>query len=197
MTYIEPLVLYLTLYHYVNGPGATAVFQDPTQTTSTRIRHPRKILSPVRSSTFLSRSRTRRTERHLTRPTLPPPRLVPSYGPRCAHAVVIMLKAQAPRTRAGRTWTIGGSRTRTTTRRCAKRYGLRLREIFEGTWIFLSAGLSFLGRNREMSLDKIRSVGLSEEHPVASGYFRIFDHLAREKIIPGADAWTKWIMQAK
>ncbi|KAJ5271023.1 hypothetical protein N7505_006781 [Penicillium chrysogenum] len=68
-------------------------------------------------------------------------------------------------------------------KKMCKKYGLRPREIPEATWTFLSVGLSFLCRNRELSLDKIRSVGFTEEYPVAYGYFQVFERLTQEKII--------------
>lgn len=70
-------------------------------------------------------------------------------------------------------------------------YELRPREIPAATWIFLAAGMSFLARDRDLSLDKIRSVGFTEEYPVGDGYFRVFDRLVQEKIIHSKEAWLR------
>ncbi|KAJ5603902.1 hypothetical protein N7537_006858 [Penicillium hordei] len=80
-------------------------------------------------------------------------------------------------------------------KKMCEEYGLCPREVFEATWIFLSAGFGFLGRNCELSLDKIRSIGFTEEYPIAYGYVQVFDHLAQENIIPSKEAWTKCITQ--
>lgn len=72
-------------------------------------------------------------------------------------------------------------------KKMCEEYGLRPPEISEATWIFLSVGFSFLGRNRELSLDKIQTAGFTED-PIAYGYFQVFDHLAQEKIIPSKEA---------
>lgn len=41
-----------------------------------------------------------------------------------------------------------------------------------------------LDRNHEISLDKIRGLGFTKELPVGHGYFKAFDHMVQEKILP-------------
>lgn len=53
------------------------------------------------------------------------------------------------------------------------------------TWVFtLVAGYTLLHRNREMCLDKIRSLGFREELPVGEGHFIGFDRMVSARIIP-------------
>lgn len=70
-------------------------------------------------------------------------------------------------------------------KRMCSEYGLRAREISPESWIFmLYGGHSLLCRNRELSLQKIRSVGFVEEQPVGEGHFVGFDRMVAAKILP-------------
>lgn len=64
-------------------------------------------------------------------------------------------------------------------------YGLRAREISPESWLFmLYGGHSLLCRNRELSLEKIRSVGFVEERAVGEGHFVGFDRMVAARILP-------------
>lgn len=63
-------------------------------------------------------------------------------------------------------------------------YRLKEHSIQLATWVFLKAGFMLLDRNHEMSLDKIRGLGFTKELPVGHGYFKAFDHMVQEKILP-------------
>jgi hypothetical protein len=76
-------------------------------------------------------------------------------------------------------------------KKMCEEYGLRPREILPQTWSLLSAGFTFLGRDREMSLYKIRGLGFREEYPVGHGYFRVFERLVEERIIVGKESWSR------
>lgn len=64
-------------------------------------------------------------------------------------------------------------------------YGLQKRGISGESWTFSKVVFTLLERDRGLCLDKFKSVGFTEEYSVGSGYIRAFDHLKREKIVPG------------
>lgn len=55
----------------------------------------------------------------------------------------------------------------------------------------LAAGHSLLCRNRELSLEKIRSVGFTEEMPMGEGHFIGFDRMVAAKILPSTSNMQK------
>ncbi|KAL5336870.1 hypothetical protein BJX70DRAFT_371360 [Aspergillus crustosus] len=69
-------------------------------------------------------------------------------------------------------------------------YGLRERVIDRATWMFVKGGFVLLDRDRELSLDKIRGLGFTEEWPAGKGHYLAFDQMAAEKIFPGRDCWV-------
>lgn len=71
-----------------------------------------------------------------------------------------------------------------------ERYGLQRREISESAWIFFKAGFIMLNRNRELSLDKIRSIGFKEELPVGQGHYVALDRMRDERILPPKSVLT-------
>ncbi|KAL2784210.1 hypothetical protein BJX66DRAFT_317025 [Aspergillus keveii] len=191
MTYVEPLALYLMLYRYVNGAGATAVFPGSynhyihTYTPSSQ-----DIIA--RSELYLSIEKPDQAhgEAFNTADNATPapwtlvwPKLCEYFG----------LTAQGASHEDNGwkdidKWWIAHQDDYT---RMCEEYGLRPREILPETWILLAAGFTFLGRNREMCLDKIRGLGFTEEYPVGHGYFRVFERLVEEKILVGREDWTK------
>ena len=66
---------------------------------------------------------------------------------------------------------------------CAE-YQLQEREISESSWVFLKFGFTALDRNRELSLDKIRSFGFAEELPVGQGHYVALDRMAEAHLLP-------------
>lgn len=76
-------------------------------------------------------------------------------------------------------------------RMCAE-YGLEERTVPPETWIFtLVAGFNLLKRNREVSLDKIRAVGYTEELPIGGGQFKVMDRLVTSRRIPSKEVMQK------
>ncbi|KAL3428757.1 hypothetical protein BDV09DRAFT_203925 [Aspergillus tetrazonus] len=142
MTYTEPVALYLMLFRYVNGPGATAVF-------------PGSYINYIHTYTSSSQDIIARSELYLS-----------LKKPDQAHAQGATAEDKAWKD-IDKWWVAHQDDYR----KMCKEYDLRLRKIPEATWIFLSAGFTFLGRNREMSLEKIRNVGFTEEYPLADGVF--------------------------
>ena len=63
-------------------------------------------------------------------------------------------------------------------------YGLQQRKVPESAWTFVRAILTMLDRNRELSLEKIRTIGFTEELPVGHGHYVTLDRMVEERIIP-------------
>ncbi|CAI7629992.1 unnamed protein product [Penicillium palitans] len=195
MTYVEPLALYLMLYRYVNGPGATVVFPGPyanyihTYTSSSQ-----DIIA--RSELYLSVEKPDQAHGEaFNTADNPTPESWAVVWPKICEYFGLNAEGASPEDKGWKDIDKWWLAHQGNYKKMCEEYGLRPREISEATWIFLSAGFSFLGRNRELSLNKIRSVGFMEEYPIAYGYFQVFDHLAQEKIIPNKEAWTRCIMQ--
>lgn len=71
-------------------------------------------------------------------------------------------------------------------------YGLHQKVIPPESWIFaLVAAHSLLQRNREVSLDKIRSVGFKEERALGEGHFAALDRLVTSKMLPPREKMQK------
>ncbi|KAJ5196062.1 hypothetical protein N7449_006541 [Penicillium cf. viridicatum] len=187
MTYVEPLALYLMLYRYLNGSGATVVFPAPyanyihTYTSSSQ-----DIIA--RSELYLSVEKPDQThgEALNTAENATPESWAVVWPKMCEY---FGLNAEGARPEdKGWTLTSGGSHTRTITRRCAKSMVCTLARFPRRLgFSFQQASASWVA-TRELSLDKIRTVGFTEEDPIAYGYFQVFDHLAQEKIIPSKEA---------
>ncbi|KAL4767076.1 hypothetical protein BDW60DRAFT_220823 [Aspergillus nidulans var. acristatus] len=190
MTYTEPVALYLMLYRYVNGPGATAVF-------------PGSYINYVHSYTSSSQDIIARSELYLSlsNPDQAHGQAFNIADNATAESWVFIwpklceyfgLKSQGA-TPEDKTWKDIDKwwiAHQEDYRKMCEEYGLCCREVPEATWIFLSAGFTYFGRNREMGLEKIRNVGFTEEFPLADGYFRVFDRLAKEKILLSREDWV-------
>ncbi len=179
------------LYRYVNGHGSTAVFPGPyvnyihTYTPSSQDIIARSELYLSVEKPVQAHGEAFNTADNAT----PAPWTI--VWPKMCEYFGLNAEGASPEDKGWKDidkWWFGHQEEY---KKMCEEYGLCPREISETTWIFLSAGFSFLGRNRELSLDKIRSVGFTEEYPVAYGYFRVFDHLAQEKIIPCKEACIK------
>ncbi|KAJ0413622.1 hypothetical protein BJY00DRAFT_296626 [Aspergillus carlsbadensis] len=191
MTYVEPMALYLMLYRYVNGPGATAVFPGSySHYIHTCTPSSQDIIA--RSELYLSIEKPEQAhgEAFNTADNATPapwtlvwPKLCEYFG----------LKAQgsSPEDKGWKEidkWWIAHQDDY---KKMCEDYGLRPRGILPETWILISAGFTLLDRNRELSLDKIRGLGFTEEYPVGHGYFRVFERLVQERIILGSEEWTR------
>ena len=63
-------------------------------------------------------------------------------------------------------------------------YGLQRRAVSESAWVFSKASLTILNRNRELSLDKGRSIAFTEKLPVDQGHYVTLDRMVDERILP-------------
>ncbi|KAL3461854.1 hypothetical protein BJX64DRAFT_277636 [Aspergillus heterothallicus] len=191
MTYVEPLALYLSLYRYVNGSGATVPFPgtkknfvytytDSSQDIITRAEIYLSVIKPEAAN----------GEAFNIADTATPgpwsvkwPVLAQYFG----------LKGTGPGLHGESGWgdiDKWWAEHQSEYKKMCEEYGLKERTIEDATWIFVKAGLTLLDRNREMSLDKIRNVGFMEELPVGQGHIRTFDRIASENIIPPRSAWA-------
>ncbi|KAJ5780611.1 hypothetical protein N7457_005771 [Penicillium paradoxum] len=172
MTYVELMALYLMLYHYTIGAGATAVFPVP-------------YTNYVHTYTPSSQDIIARSE------------IYPSIEkPHQAHGEAFDTADNA----TPGLWTLDKGRNHIETRfadqdgykRMCEEYSLCPRETSEATRIFLPADFTLLGCNSEFSLDKFGVlVSRSVEYPVAYGHFQVFDHLTQETTFPNKEDWTK------
>ncbi|KAL4955731.1 hypothetical protein BDW69DRAFT_204226 [Aspergillus filifer] len=174
MTYVEPIALYLSLYRYVNGPGARDII--------TRAEIYLSVLKPDAANGEAFNIADTATPGPWSKkwPILASYFGLEGTGPN--HAETSKEWGEIDK------W--WNEHLGDYAKMCEE-YGLQERVIGEATWVFVKAGFMLLDRNREMSLDRIRSVGFTEELPVGHGHYRAFDQMALEKIIPARDAWAK------
>ena len=187
MTYVEPLALYLTLYRHVNGLGASVVFPGSYPNyTHTFTASSQDIIA--RSELYLSVEKPDRGhgEAFNTADNDIPASWALVWPKMCEY-FGLRGEGPSPEDKGWKDIDKWWFAHQDDYKKMCKKYGLRYREIPEATWTFLSVGLSFLCRNRELSLDKIRSVGFTEEYPIAYGYFQVFECLSQEKIIPAKE----------
>ncbi|KAJ5330339.1 hypothetical protein N7476_000122 [Penicillium atrosanguineum] len=179
------------IYRYLNGPSATVVFPGPyTNYIHTYTSSSQDIIA--RSELYLSVEKPDQAHEeafNTADSATPAPRSL--VWPKMCEYFGLNAEGACPEDKGWKDIDKWWFAHQDDYKKMCQEYGLRPREISGATWIFLSAGFSFLGRNRELSFDKIRIVGFTEEYPVAYGYFQVFDHLVREKIIPSKEAWTK------
>ncbi|PLB44203.1 hypothetical protein P170DRAFT_416668 [Aspergillus steynii IBT 23096] len=186
MTYVEPLALYLALYRYVNGPGSRVQFPGSHKSyTYTFTDSSQDIIS--KSEIYLSVVKPEQAhgEGFNIADTETPgpwsvkwPLLADHFG----------LEAAGPSDEGwveiDKWWQEHAEDYK---RMCAE-YGLQYRVIGEAAWIFCKVGFTMLHRNRELSLQKIRGLGFTEEIPVGQSYIDTFEHMARERILPPSEA---------
>ncbi|OQE24005.1 hypothetical protein PENFLA_c010G10856 [Penicillium flavigenum] len=193
MTYVEPLALYLTLYRHVNGPGASVAFPGSyTNYTHTFTASSQDIIA--RSELYLSVEKPDRAhgEAFNTADNAIPASWALVWPKMCEY-FGLRGEGASPEDKGFKDIDKWWFAHQDDYKKMCKEYGLHPREIPEATWTFLSVGFGFLCRNRELSLDKIRSVGFTEEYPVAYGYFQVFERLTHEEIIPSKEDWTEYI----
>lgn len=65
--------------------------------------------------------------------------------------------------------------------------GLQTRGVTDGDWNFLRFITILFNFDRPYDLEKIRNLGFTEEYAPEESYFRAFDKMAKEKLIPGKD----------
>ncbi|KAL4792442.1 hypothetical protein BDV19DRAFT_380816 [Aspergillus venezuelensis] len=193
MTYVEPIALYLSLYRYVNGPGARIPFPgtkknflytytDSSQDIITRAEIYLSVLEPEKANGEAFNIADTATPGPWSKKWL----ILASY---------FGLEGTGPNhAETGKEWgeidKWWDEHLGEYAKMCEE-YGLQERVIGEATWVFVKAGFMLLDRNREMSLDKIKSVGITEELPVGHGHYHAFDQMVLERIIPARDTWAK------
>ncbi|KAL4908855.1 hypothetical protein BDW74DRAFT_73698 [Aspergillus multicolor] len=189
MTYVEPLALYLMLFRYVNGPDSTVVFPGPyTNYTHTYTSSSQDIIA--RSELYLSIEKPDQAHGeafNTADSATPDPWTI--VWPMICEYFGLRGQGAAPEDKGWKDIDKWWVAHQDEYKKMCEEYGLRPREIPQETWTFMAAGFSFLGRNREMSLEKIHSLGFTEEYPAAHGYLKVFERLEKEEIIPGKEAW--------
>lgn len=176
------MALFLSLYRYVNGPRATVTFLG----TEKNFRHTYTASSQdiiARSEIYLSIEKPDEAhgEAFNTADTATPGSWSVKWPKICEY---FGLQGGGPGDKhwndADKWW----HDHQDDYEKMCKEHGLRKRDIPEPTWVFIKAAFTLLERNRDLSLDKIRSLGFKEEYQVGYGYFRVFDHLVSENILP-------------
>ncbi|PYH89335.1 hypothetical protein BO71DRAFT_423085 [Aspergillus ellipticus CBS 707.79] len=185
MTTVEPIALYLALYRYVHGPGATVAFPGtPKNYTYTYTDSSQDIMS--RAEIYLSVVRPNKAngEAFNIADTATPgpwsvkwPILAEYFGLKSTGPV------QKEYTEIDEWW---NDHQKDYGRMCQE-YGLQRRDIGPETWVFVGAGFKLLDRNREFSLDKIRRLGFIEERSVGHGHLLAFDRLVEARVIPSRE----------
>ncbi|PWY85821.1 hypothetical protein BO94DRAFT_586379 [Aspergillus sclerotioniger CBS 115572] len=182
MTTVKPIALYLSLYRYVNGPGATVPFPG-TLTNYTYIftDSSQDIISRAEIYLSVVKPEEANGEAFNIADTATPSRwsdkwpiLTDYFG----------LKATGPTQKDYAPFDQWWNDHQDDYDRMCKEYGLKKREIGPETWIFVYALFKLLDRNREFSLDKIRNIGFTEERPVGKGHIVAFGRLATAQVIP-------------
>ncbi|KAI9373898.1 hypothetical protein BJX61DRAFT_551884 [Aspergillus egyptiacus] len=189
MTYVEPLALYLALYRYVNGPGARVSFPGTkTNFVYTYTDSSQDIIA--RSEIYLSVEKPEEAngEGFNIADTATPgpwsvkwPILAGYFG----------LEGIGPGQDGWGEIDKWWDAHQAAYQKMCDEYGLKKRSIEPATWVFVKAGLVLLDRDREMSLDKIRKLGFTEELPVGQGHCLAFDQMAAEKVIPCRNSWSQ------
>jgi hypothetical protein len=186
MTFVEPLALYLALYRFVNGPGASVMFPGTkTNFTYTFTDSSQDLIS--KSEIYLSVVQPDQANGeafNIADTDLPGswsvkwPILAEYFG----------LKGTGP----GETGWVDleewWKEHQNDYRRMCQTYCLEHRDLPPSSWVFIKVGFTLLDRNREMSLDKIRGVGFKEEIPAGEGYIVALERIAEAKLIPSQRA---------
>ncbi|RDH35148.1 hypothetical protein BDQ94DRAFT_168820 [Aspergillus welwitschiae] len=182
MTTVEPIALYLSLYRYVYGHGATVPFPGtPTNYVYTFTDSSQDIISRAEIYLSVVKPDEANGEAFNIADTATP-------GPWCVKWPILAeyfgLKAIGPTQRDYAAIDKWWYDHQDDYDRMCKEYGLQKRQIGPDTWLFVYAGFKLLDRDREFSLDKIRSIGFMEERSVGKGHLLAFDRMARVGVIP-------------
>lgn len=187
MTYCEPLALFLSLYHYVNSPGATIPFPggrknfEHTHTESTQdiIAKAEIYLSVVKPEEANGEAFNIGDEETPASWSIKWPIITGYFG----------LKGVGP-SEDEKLWveldTWWNDHEKDYERMCEE-FGLQRRKISPESWTFLKAVFTILDRNHEVTLQKIRSLGFVEELQVGEGHLIVFDRIAEVKVIPSRE----------
>lgn len=182
MNLIEPIALYLALYRFVNGPGAAVPFPGTHKCfTYLYTDSSQDIIS--KSEIYLSviKSKEANGEAFNTADTATPgswsmkwPMLAEYFG----------LKGTEPTVDGWGDIDKWWDEHQADYRKMCETYGLQQRTISESSWIFVKFGFIMLDRSRQMSLDKIRATGFTEELPVGQGHYVALGRMADAHLFP-------------
>lgn len=182
MNLLEPVALYLALYRFVHGPGATVPFPGSLKSFAyTHTDTSQDIMTKAEIYLSVVKPTEANNEAFNVADTATP-------GPWSVKwpmlAGYFELKGTCPSTDE---W--GGidqwwNEHQEDYQKMCEMYGLQRREISESAWIFSKVSLTMLNHNRELSLDKIRSIGFTEELPVGQGHYVTVDRMVNERILP-------------
>ncbi|KAL1954328.1 hypothetical protein VTO42DRAFT_1402 [Malbranchea cinnamomea] len=189
MTFVEPLALYLSLYRFVHGPGASVTFPGThknwnytfTESTQDLITKAEIYLSVVKPEEANGEAYNIADNATPTPWAVRWPIITEYFG----------LKGVGPGENSWGELDVWWNQHQNEYRKMCEKYGLQPRQIMPETWVFVKAGFTLLDRNREMSLDKIRNVGFTEEWPIGKGFLVAFDRIAEAKIIPSKEAMSQ------
>lgn len=186
MTFVEPLALYLALYRFVNGPGASVIFPGTrTNFTYTFTDSSRDLIS--KSEIYLSVIQPEQANGeafNIADTDVPGswsmkwPIIAEYFG----------LKGIGPGEKGWEDLEEWWKEHQDDYRRMCETYNLEHRDVPSSSWIFVKAGFTLLERNREMCLGKIRGVGFEEEIPVGEGYIVALERIAEARLIPSRRA---------
>lgn len=186
MTFVEPLALYLSLYRFVNGPGANIAFPGTRNNfTHTFTDASQDLIS--KSEIYLSVETPEKANReafNIADTDVPGPWSVKQP----ILADYFGLKGTGPREKGWEDLEKWWNDHQPDYRRMYKTYRLERRDIPPSSWIFMKSGFVMLDRDREMCLDKIRDIGFREEYPVGMGYIIALERIAEAKLIPSRHA---------
>ncbi|CAG8082590.1 unnamed protein product [Penicillium salamii] len=186
MTFLEPLALYLSLYRYVNGPGAVVKFPGTQRNfTYTWTESSQDLIS--KSEIYLSVIKPHEANGEafniadFATPSswsMKWPVLTSYFG----------LNGVGPGDHGWEEIDVWWNEHQHDYRQMCKTYSLVRRELSSASWIFCKVGFTLLDRNRELCLDKIRNIGFTEELPLGKAHFLAFDRMAENKLIPSSGA---------
>lgn len=192
MNLLEPVALYLSLYRFIHGPGATVPFPgSPKSFIYTHTDTSQDILTKAEIYLSVVKPTEANGEAFNIADTATPgpwsvkwPMLAECFG----------LMGTAPIVDG---W--GGidqwwNEHHEDYQRMCETYGLQRRAVSESAWVFSKVSLTMLNRNRELSLDKIRSIGFTEELPVGQGHYVTLDRMVDERILPPKSRFWQIVM---
>jgi hypothetical protein len=210
MTLLEPIALFLSLWRYVNGPGA----EIPYIGTAENYRHTNTDSSQdivARSHIYLSVVKPDEANGEAFNvadsetPTswiqrwpimaeyfglkgLPPTE--PAEGEsRILHNKAV-LTDEVEVFPADRWW----NEHQADYKKMCVEFGLRERTIPPESWTFaLVAGCSYLKRDRHLSLAKIRSLGFTDEYAPGQGQIIGYNRMVESNILPPSEAMKKGV----
>lgn len=186
MTFVEPLALYLSLYRYVNGPCARVKFPGTkTNFTYTWTESSQDLISMSEIYLSVIKPHEANGEAFNIADSATPsswslkwPVLANYFG----------LNGVGPGEKGWEDIDLWWNEHQNDYRRMCKSYSLVPRELSSASWVFCKAAFTLLDRDRELSLDKIRDIGFTEELPLGQAHYIAFDRMAENRLIPSREA---------